>query len=528
MFRTVIFACLAALLLAACSIAPEGRDVIAQAKPDGQIAFDVVKIDDAVLATSLAQGQPSFPERFKQYTPPPALKIGIGDIVSVVIWEASGDGLFGESLTEVSLPPGAVTRRLLSPATPPLGSAAAALQELAPALDLSLLLGGNAAQSTAPSLDLSGAIFGGATGQASTGAAGQLPAGGAAAGAAGQAPAGAAALLAPLVAGGTLAQQGLSNGSLPTSALSALQPAQRAVAESASNGNLEALLEAAVQSGRPGTRIPDQQVGLDGAISIPYAGRIVAAGHTPEEVQRTIEQRLASKAIEPQALVVISRNFANSVSVEGEIVGGKRLALSPGGERLLQLIAAAGGARAPVHETFVRLSRGGVTATVPLATLVADPAQDIFAEPGDVLTLVRRPQTFSVFGATGKNTAITFNSEKLSLSEALAKAGGLLDDRADPSAVFLFRYEPVNVVRALGQPVATGAPPGLSPIAYRLDLNEAKSYLLARQFPVHDKDIIFVADAESQAVYKFFLVLSQIVGPVETGLLTCVNANVKC
>jgi polysaccharide export outer membrane protein len=528
MFRTVIFACLAALLLAACSIAPEGRDVIAQAKPDGQIAFDVVKIDDAVLATSLAQGQPSFPERFKQYTPPPALKIGIGDIVSVVIWEASGDGLFGESLTEVSLPPGAVTRRLLSPATPPLGSAAAALQELAPALDLSLLLGGNAAQSTAPSLDLSGAIFGGATGQASTGGAGQLPAGGAAAGAAGQAPAGAAALLAPLVAGGTLAQQGLSNGSLPTSALSALQPAQRAVAESASNGNLEALLEAAVQSGRPGTRIPDQQVGLDGAISIPYAGRIVAAGHTPEEVQRTIEQRLASKAIEPQALVVISRNFANSVSVEGEIVGGKRLALSPGGERLLQLIAAAGGARAPVHETFVRLSRGGVTATVPLATLVADPAQDIFAEPGDVLTLVRRPQTFSVFGATGKNTAITFNSEKLSLSEALAKAGGLLDDRADPSAVFLFRYEPVDVVRALGQPVATGAPPGLSPIAYRLDLREAKSYLLARQFAVHDKDIIFVADAESQAVYKFFLVLSQIVGPVETGLLTCVNANVKC
>jgi polysaccharide export outer membrane protein len=512
MFRTVIFACLAALLLAACSIAPEGRDVIAQAKPDGQIAFDVVKIDDAVLATSLAQGQPSFPERFKQYTPPPALKIGIGDIVSVVIWEASGDGLFGESLTEVSLPPGAVTRRLLSPATPPLGSAAAALQELAPALDLSLLLGGNAAQSTAPSLDLSGAIFGGATGQVSTGAAGQLPAGAAAAGAAGQAPAGAAALLAPLVAGGTLAQQGLSNGSLPTSALSALQPAQRAVAE----------------SGRPGTRIPDQQVGLDGAISIPYAGRIVAAGHTPEEVQRTIEQRLASKAIEPQALVVISRNFANSVSVEGEIVGGKRLALSPGGERLLQLIAAAGGARAPVHETFVRLSRGGVTATVPLATLVADPAQDIFAEPGDVLTLVRRPQTFSVFGATGKNTAITFNSEKLSLSEALGKAGGLLDDRADPSAVFLFRYEPVDVVRALGQPVATGAPPGLSPIAYRLDLREAKSYLLARQFPVHDKDIIFVADAESQAVYKFFLVLSQIVGPVETGLLTCVNANVKC
>jgi polysaccharide biosynthesis/export protein len=178
-----------------------------------------------------------------------------------------------------------------------------------------------------------------------------------------------------------------------------------------------------------------------------------------------------------------------------------------------------------VDETFVRLSRGGVTATVPLATLVADPDQDIFAEPGDVLTLIRRPQTFSVFGATGKNSAITFNSEKLSLSEALAKAGGLLDDRADPSAVFLFRYEPLSVVRALGQPVATETPPDVSPIVYRLDLSDAKSYLFARQFPVRDKDIIFVADAESRPVYKFFLALSQIAGPVETGLITCANAR---
>jgi polysaccharide export outer membrane protein len=179
-----------------------------------------------------------------------------------------------------------------------------------------------------------------------------------------------------------------------------------------------------------------------------------------------------------------------------------------------------------VHETFVRLSRGGVTATVPLATLVANPDQNIFAEPGDVLTLVRQPQTFSVFGATGKNTAITFNSEKLSLSEALGRAGGLLDERADPSAVFLFRYEPVGVVRALGQPVATGAPPGVSPVAYRLDLSDAKSYLLAKRFPVRDKDVIFAADSESRPVYKVVDALSNVVGPVETIIITC--ANSKC
>jgi polysaccharide export outer membrane protein len=337
-----------------------------------------------------------------------------------------------------------------------------------------------------------------------------------------QASTGAAAALAPLLAGGTLSAQSLAGAAAQQGLSAAALPA---VAAGLGDRKLETLLEAAVQSGRPGTRIPDQQVGSDGGISIPYAGRIAAAGRTPEEVQRAIEERLAGKALDPQALIVIRRNLANAVAVEGEVARASRVPLTPGGGRLLEVIAAAGGARGPVRETYVRLSRGGVTATVPLETLVAHPEENIFAEPGDVLTLVRRPQTFSVFGATGKNTAITFNSEKLSLSEALAQSGGLSDDRADPSAVFLFRYEPVNIVRALGQPIATNAPPDVSPIAYRLDLSDAKSYLLAKRFPVRDKDVIFVADAGSRDVSKVATALSNIVGPVETILITCANSN---
>jgi polysaccharide export outer membrane protein len=526
-FRAVICAGLVVLSLAACSSTPLGRDVIAQANPDGRIAFDIVKLDDAVLATLLAHPPAAFPERFKQAAPPPALKIGPGDLVSVVIFESASNGLFGESLTEISLPPGAVARRALTPATPPLGNVAAALAQLSTPLELSARLSGDfATQRLNPLLPDLGALPGGVTGQAPGGGLGQLPAG--------------AEALASVAAGGALAQglagvapqQSLAPGSLPAGMGAPNQAApdeqlarRRLATENADSRNLEALLEAAVQTGRPGTRIPDQQVGSDGGISVPYAGRIAAAGHTPEEVARTIEQRLGPKALDPQAVVAVRRNRANSVSVTGEVIRGAQVPLSPGGLRLLQVIAVAGGARAPVHETFVRLSRGGATATVPLATLVANPDQDIFAEPGDVLTLVRQPQTFSVFGATGKNSAITFNSEKLSLTEALAKAGGLLDDRADPSAVFLFRYEPVNVVRALGQPIATDAPPGVSPVVYRLDLREAKSYLLARRFPVRDKDIIFVADSESRPVYRFFSALSNIVGPVETVILTCANSS---
>ena len=283
---------------------------------------------------------------------------------------------------------------------------------------------------------------------------------------------------------------------------------------------------AAAASSRQGATIPDQQVASDGTISVPYAGQVPAAGQTPAEVQQTIEALLASKALEPQALVIVKKTAANAVTVAGETVGGARVALSPAGDRLLQVIAAAGGAQAPVHETFVRLSRNGVTATIPLATLVADPAEDIFAEPGDILTLARVPQTFTVFGAAGRNAAITFDAATLTLGQALAKSRGLNDDLANPRGVFLFRYEPDPIVRALDQPVAAHAEDGASPVAYRFDLAAAKSYFLADQFPVRDKDVIFVADAGAAQVYKIFNVLNNVTGPFITGIVTCHYA--KC
>ena len=110
--------------------------------------------------------------------------------------------------------------------------------------------------------------------------------------------------------------------------------------------------------------IPDQVVGRDGAITVPYAGRVPVAGRTLVEVQRSIEQRLAEKAIEPQTIVTITKSVTNSATVSGEVVAGARVPLSVNGDRLLDLIALAGGAKSAVYETFVRLSRNGVTVTI--------------------------------------------------------------------------------------------------------------------------------------------------------------------
>ena len=186
---------------------------------------------------------------------------------------------------------------------------------------------------------------------------------------------------------------------------------------------------------------------------------------------------------------------------------------------MLDLIALAGGGTAPVYDTFIRLSGEGVTATIPMETLVSNPAENIYAWPGDVLTLVRIPQTFSVFGATGQNADVNCNSKKMTLAEGLAKAGGLLDLRADPAGVFLFRFEPPRVVTALNAASLPTGPGGSSPVVYRLDLSDANAYFFAQRFPVEDKDIIYVANARLNELQKFFTLLNTLTGPVITGIV---------
>ena len=131
-----------------------------------------------------------------------------------------------------------------------------------------------------------------------------------------------------------------------------------------------------------------------------------------------------------------------------------------------------------------------------------DPAENIYAWPGDVLTLVRIPQTFSVFGATGQYNQVNFNAEKVTLAEALAKAGGLQDLRADPAGAFLFRFELPDVVGALKAPALATGPGGTSPILDRLDLSDANSYFFPDGFPSRTK-IIDVANARLNELQNF-------------------------
>ncbi len=287
--------------------------------------------------------------------------------------------------------------------------------------------------------------------------------------------------------------------------------------EAASGGLFSSAAVNGVTAGSHSAAIPEQAVGRDGAITIPYAGRIKVAGLTPAQVEKTIVARLVGKAIEPQALVTVSKNLSNSVTVTGEVSNGAQVPLTARGERILDVIASAGGLKAPVHDVFISLSRGSSTAKIPMQALLANPRENIFVRPRDVITVESQPQTLTAFGSTGRNELVKFDAAGVSLEEAVAKAGGLQAEMANPEGVFLLRAEPASIAHQLDP--AYPVPPGVSSVnvVYRINLKDTATYFLARNFQVRNKDVIYVAAAPSAEFYKAMQLFATISQPAISG-----------
>jgi polysaccharide biosynthesis/export protein len=255
------------------------------------------------------------------------------------------------------------------------------------------------------------------------------------------------------------------------------------------------------------TSFPDQMVAADGTISIPFAGLIKAAGKSPHEIEAEIAARLHGKANQPQVLVSVSRNATSNVTVVGEVTQSLRMPLTAKGERVLDALAAAGGVRQPLGKITIQLSRADQVLTMPLDEIVQDPKQNVILERGDVLAALYQPLSFTALGATGKNDEINFEAQGITLAQALGRVNGLQDARSDARGIFIFRFEERSLVTAGEQPLPT-TPEGTVPVVYRLDLKDPRSFLIAQDFPMHDKDVMYVANASSAELQKFLTILS--------------------
>jgi len=264
-----------------------------------------------------------------------------------------------------------------------------------------------------------------------------------------------------------------------------------------------------------GTVIPEQVVQPGGTINVPFAGDIKVAGKLPREVETSIVRKLSSKAVDPQALVSVTKSAANSVTVTGDAVPGGMVQLSPSNERILDAISMVGGIRTPISDTYISLSRGGKVVTVPFLALTKNAEENIRLSPRDVLSVYGHRRTYTILGAAHAQSDIPFDMPSVTLAQALGRAGGLIDERADAGNVLIFRYEPASLISAmLGEPEEGS---GLVPIIYRLNLRNAGGLFYAKGFLMHDGDIVFITNAPGAELAKFLRIVGTAVAPAVYG-----------
>ena len=262
--------------------------------------------------------------------------------------------------------------------------------------------------------------------------------------------------------------------------------------------------------------LPHQVISKQGTITVPFVGLIKVAGKTTEQVQSIIIKALWNKANKPQALVNLAKNNSASVMVVSE-GKGLTLPLTNKKERILDAISAVGGANGDITEIAVQLTRGKEVRRMSLEKLIANSKENIYLKTGDVITFFHNPYSFISLGAVGTAQEIRFSVNGLTLSEAMGRMRGLLDERSDPRGIFVFRHTPFNDLnkqqkeewRAKGYKENNEVP-----TVYRLDLLQPQSFFAMQKFPVHDKDVIYVSNAPMAEFQKFIRMIFSLTSPV--------------
>lgn len=267
-----------------------------------------------------------------------------------------------------------------------------------------------------------------------------------------------------------------------------------------------------VGQGQNVARLDEVQVDDEGFIFVPYAGRVRATGMTPNQLREMITEVIGTQTPDPQVSVRRVAGDGATVSVMGAVGSAGVYPIERPTRTLAAMLAQAGGISSPPEITQLQVIRGQSAGTIWLTDLYDNPSLDIALRNGDRILVREDPRAFTVLGATGGQSRVTFRTRSLTAMEALAQVGGLNSNLADPTGIFVLRDEPDHVARAvLGRPDLNGT----QRIAYILDLTEPMGMFLARDFGIRDGDTVYVTEAPYVRWQKTLAAL--------TGSLTPVN-----
>eukprot|EP01037_Dinobryon_pediforme_P019513 gene19513-19942_t len=262
--------------------------------------------------------------------------------------------------------------------------------------------------------------------------------------------------------------------------------------------------------------LPAQSVDQTGYISVPYAGSIMAKNRSLPDIQHDIEQKLLGRAIEPQVVLSLTSSTSTQVTVIGRVGSANKITLGYA-DRVLDVLARTGGIADPGYEAFITLQRGNKRASVYFLNLLQNAQENIYVEPGDTIYVFQQQRAFNAFGASGTSGQFKFEQEHLLLSDAVGKAGGLLDNRADPGMVLLYRLEHRKLLEKMHVDLS-GFPPQMEtiPTIYRANFRDPASFFIAKSFYMQDRDVIYVTNADQVELNKFLGLATSVPDAIST------------
>jgi len=240
------------------------------------------------------------------------------------------------------------------------------------------------------------------------------------------------------------------------------------------------------------TLLEEVQVDSAGYIFVPYAGRLRAAGNTPEQLRATITKKLEDQTPDPQVQVRRLAGDGATVSLTGAVGGQGVYPIERPTRTLSAMLANAGGVTIQPEIAQVTVIRGKEKGKIWFQDLFDHPELDIALRGGDRILVEEDTRSFTALGATSAQARVPFESKDLSALEAIAQVGGLISTASDPTGVFVLRNEPAEIAnQVLGRDDLIGA----QRMVYVLNLTQPNGLFIARDFVIRDDDTLYVTEA---------------------------------
>jgi len=236
------------------------------------------------------------------------------------------------------------------------------------------------------------------------------------------------------------------------------------------------------------TPLPPQQVGADGNVNVPPVGRVRASGKSVQQFETFLARRLGEVLVNPSVIVNLTDRRSARVSVIGAMNAPGAFSINQESTHLVDVLTLAGGPSGRVEDLEVTMTRRGQKGTVGFGQLLSNPRYNVHLRPGDVINVELSRKRYTVLGASNTNVTQDFSRSTFSLADALGRAGGLANRRADKRGVFLFREAPKSLVATLGADISA-IETDTAPTIFQFDMSA----------PQND-DVIYISDSAAEEV----------------------------